>query len=413
MFRWTGFLFLFAYNNLRLRYHLACLASQLRLAATRLVPKIAKWTMELEEGGSSSGSSSGGGRARRRKPTPVTAAERRSSSVRRAARARETAQVDSNGGFHAEAQSRPKGWYASSSEDELYAANANDEDDANECDTPRAGSSRAARIRKRDGSSTTSPISLSSSTASSRYYGSSNTSPASPVAVESARKPLNSGTSRSGSPTFPDEDDFVTRVRAGLQPSSSSGHTPGRSKPFPTTSSPKSGSTRRTPRTSTTPRTSRPSTRRHSRRNSDSSPQTSLPFPRSPPTLSPEAVQQIISVSLYTLVTIVAGVALVSILAGSYALSIGDDLKDRLIEAKLSATEAVELAKQEALKVKVTLEKRVKQVGDSWNIPATEQDRPDYRQLFGHVYQQVTPPFIYAFSVSLRQPLLGLRKIRS
>lgn len=95
-----------------------------------------------------------------------------------------------------------------------------------------------------------------------------------------------------------------------------------------------------------------------------------------------------------------AGVALVSILAGSYALSIGDDLKDRLIEAKISAAEAVELAKQEALKIKITLEKRVKQVGDSWNVPATVEDRPNYRELFGHLYQQVTPPFIYAISVS-------------
>ena len=106
------------------------------------------------------------------------------------------------------------------------------------------------------------------------------------------------------------------------------------------------------------------------------------------------------TVSLYTLVTVVAGVALIGILAGSYALSVGDDLKDRLIEAKLSAAEAVELAKQEALKIKVTLERRVKQVGDSWNVPATEEDRPNYRELFGHLFQQVTPPFIYSISVS-------------
>jgi hypothetical protein len=123
-------------------------------------------------------------------------------------------------------------------------------------------------------------------------------------------------------------------------------------------------------------------------------------LPRSLPSLSPEAVQQLITVSLYTLVTIVAGVALIGILAGSYALSVGDDLKDRLIEAKLSAAEAVGLAKQEALKIKVTLEKRVKQVGDSWNVPASEEDRPNYRELFGHLFQQVTPPFIYSISVS-------------
>lgn len=162
---------------------------------------------------------------------------------------------------------------------------------------------------------------------------------------------------------------------------------------------------------------SRPSSRRQSRTSSTAQNGTSafpfLPFVSVPARvgLTKETVSTAVSVSVYVLVTFCAGVALLGILAGSYALSVGDDLKDRLIEAKLSAEEMVDMAKQEAKRIKIRLEKGVKKVAgaSAWNgtgdhpragLDGRNAEGTDYRELLGHVLKQVTPPVVYTVSIS-------------
>ena len=139
--------------------------------------------------------------------------------------------------------------------------------------------------------------------------------------------------------------------------------------------------------------------------------------------LTKETVSTALSVSVYVLVTFCAGVALLGILAGSYALSVGDDLKDRLIEVKLSAEEMVDMAKQEAKRVKIRLEKGVKKVagGTAWNgtgehpqagLDGRNDEGTDYRELLRHVLKQVTPPVVYTVSVGPGSALCTLRTRR-